>query len=317
VIKSDFGKIRISLVIPIYKNEDSLESLFLMLNEQKILFESVDCEFEPILVIDGSPDNCLAIILNAKDESLIPTESKIVELSRNFGQVQALYAGLEISTGNCSICFSADMQDPPELFLEMYKLYCKKNEIVLCVRSAREDSFFRNLTSTIGYSILRRQESAIPKGGFDFFLIGSRAKKFLLERHGTRRFLQGDLVNLGFSPEIIKYRRVKRAQGRSSYTFRKRLGLFADAFYDSSDLPIKLSTRFGFIVANLGFISAIFLLVNFWLGITPFNGFTALITPVLILGGIQLMVLGVIGEYIYRIFDITRNRPSYIVKNVF
>lgn len=310
-------KHQISLVIPIYKNEENLNDLFRMLNKQYQNFKTIDCDFEPILVIDGSPDNCLQLAITAKAQKLIPPNTKILELSRNFGQVQAIYAGLSISTADCAICYSADMQDPPELFLEMYEAYCKDNQVVLCVRTSREDSFFRNLTSRIGYEILRREEPTIPKGGFDFFLIGSHAKRFLLERNGSRRFLQGDLVNLGFSPAVINYRRIKRANGRSSYTFRKRLMIFADAFYDSSDLPIKLSTRFGFSVAALGFISAIFLFVNFLLGRTPFNGFTALITPILILGGMQLMVIGVIGQYIYRIYDITRNRPTHIIKNTF
>ena len=310
-------KHQISLVIPVYKNEENLSELFNMLTQQSQNFKLIGCDLEPILVVDGSPDNCLQLIINAKADKLVPKNTKILELSRNFGQVQAIYAGLTFSTADCAICYSADMQDPPELFLEMYKVYSNVNQIVLCARTSREDSFFRNLTSKIGYEILRREEPSIPKGGFDFFLIGSQAKKYLLERSGSRRFLQGDLVNLGFSPAVINYKRTKRSNGRSSYTFRKRLIIFADAFYDSSDLPIKLSTRFGFLVAALGFLSAIFLLVNYLLGKTPFNGFTALITPILILGGMQLMVIGIIGQYIYRIYDISRNRPSYIIKNIF
>jgi dolichol-phosphate mannosyltransferase len=209
------------------------------------------------------------------------------------------------------------MQDPPELFLEMYKAYRQGNEIVLASRLSREDKFLQNLTSKIGYGILRRDQPNIPKGGFDFFLIGNKAKGYLIQRNGSRRFLQGDLLNLGFSPVVLSYKRRKRTNGPSSYTFRKRLAVFADAFYDSSDLPIKLSIRTGFIVSSLGFISAIFMLANYFLGKTPFNGFTALITSILILGGIQLMVLGIIGEYISRIFDVSRNRPNYIVKNIF
>ena len=306
----------LSLVIPIYKNEENLGELFLMLNEQESNFRDLGCKFEPIFVVDGSPDNCLELILKAKHENEIPSSTLILELSRNFGQVQALNAGLSVSTGNSAICYSADMQDPPELFLEMYSAYRQGNEIVLGARLSREDSFIQNLTSKIGYGILRREEPNIPKGGFDFFLIGNIAKGYFMQRNGSRRFLQGDLLNLGFSPVVLNYKRKKRVNGRSSYSFRRRLGVFADAFYDSSDLPIKLSTRLGFIVASFGFMSAIFLLVNYFLGKTPFNGFTALITSILMLGGIQLMVLGIIGEYISRIFDISRNRPNYIVKNI-
>jgi polyisoprenyl-phosphate glycosyltransferase len=307
----------ISLVIPIYKNEENLSDLFSMIKKQESEFRNIECKLEAIFVVDGSPDNCLEMIIRAKEEKKIPSNTVILELSRNFGQVQALNAGVSVSTGNAAICYSADMQDPPELFLEMYKAYRLGNEIVLAARLSREDNFLQNLTSKIGYGILRRDQPNIPRGGFDFFLIGNQAKGYLTQRNGSRRFLQGDLLNLGFSPVVLSYKRRKRVIGRSSYTFRKRLAVFADAFYDSSDLPIKLSTRTGFIVSSLGFISAIYMLANYLIGKTPFNGFTALITSILILGGIQLMVLGIIGEYISRIFDVSRNRPNYIIKNIF
>ena len=113
----------LSLVIPIYKNEENLSELFLMLNEQESIFKNLGCRFEPVFVVDGSPDNCLKKLLKAKDEDEIPSSTLILELSRNFGQVQALNVGLSVSTGNSAIWYSADMQDPPELFLEMYSNY--------------------------------------------------------------------------------------------------------------------------------------------------------------------------------------------------
>ena len=306
----------LSLVMPIYKNEDNLEELFQMLVEQDGKFASLGCYFEPVFVVDGSPDNCLRMIIEAKKKNRIPKSSIIVELSRNFGQIQAINAGFSLSTGKSTICYSADMQDPPELFIKMYEAFIEGHEIVLAVRSAREDNFIQNLTSKIGYGILRREVPNIPKGGFDFFLVGQESKLHLMQRNGSRRFLQGDLINLGFSPAILHYKRSKRVKGRSSYTFKKRLAIFADAFYDSSNLPIKLSSRVGFVVASFGFFSAVYLLISYFSGKTPFDGFTALMTSILFIGGIQLMVLGVIGEYISRIFDISRNRPIYVVKSV-
>jgi glycosyltransferase involved in cell wall biosynthesis len=288
-----------------------------MLLDQEQVFAALGAALEVIFVVDGSPDASLRILLEKKTSKLLPKESKIIELSRNFGQVPALIAGLETSKGDCSICYSADMQDPPELFLEMFNLFVQKNEIVLAIRASRRDSFFRNFTSRIGYSILRRKVPTIPKGGFDFFLLGSSARNSLLIRSGSRRFIQGDILNLGFDPRFIEYNRTAREKGKSAYTFAKRLETFVDAFYDSSDLPIKVTTRLGFAIAVSGFLSAIYLLIVYFKGESPFNGFTALVTSILILGGIQLMVLGVIGEYIYRIYDITRNRPKHIIKDIF
>jgi glycosyltransferase involved in cell wall biosynthesis len=307
----------VSIVIPVFKSQESLEDLSLMLLKQERIFADLGVLFEVIFVIDGSPDESLNILLGKKNEKLLPASTRIIELSRNFGQVSALVAGLEISQGDCSICYSADMQDPPELFLKMYQMFIENNEIVLAVRGSRRDSFFRNFTSKIGYSILRSKVPTIPKGGFDYFLIGDTAKKSLLTRSGSKRFIQGDILNLGFNPRLIEYSRVARDKGKSAYTFRKRLEAFADAFYDSSDLPIKVATRLGFGIATSGILSAGYLLLAYFNGESPFNGFTAIATSVLILGGIQLMVLGVIGEYIYRIYDISRNRPKHVIKNIF
>jgi dolichol-phosphate mannosyltransferase len=308
---------KVSLVIPIFKNESNLEDLLPMLVQQKKVFEKEGHTLEPILVVDGSPDNCLEILLNAKSQSLIPKATKIIELSKNYGQVSAILAGLEVSTGNCSICYSADLQDPPELMLKLFRNFLDKKEIVIAVRSSREDNLLQNATSKIAYWLLRIKSPEIPKGGFDFFLLGNNAKRFILERAGSRRFLQGDILNLGFSPEFIKYRRLKRTKGKSSYTFRTRFNLFTDALFDSTDLFIKLATRIGFIIAFSGLISAIFVLIGYLKGYSPYNGFAAIFSSILVLGGFQLVMLGVIGEYIYRIYDIARNRPRYIIKNIF
>ena len=308
---------KVSIVIPVYKSQESLEDLSLMLLEQERIFTALGAILEVVFVVDGSPDESLEILVGKKNSRLLPKNSRIVELSRNFGQVSALIAGLEVSQGDCSICYSADMQDPPEMFLKMYELFIEKAEIVLAVRASRRDSFFRNFTSKIGYSILRNKVPTIPKGGFDFFLLGDVARKSLLTRSGSKRFIQGDILNLGFDPRLIEYNRAARDKGKSAYTFGKRIEAFTDAFYDSSDLPIKVATRLGFGIATTGFLSAGYLLIGYFNGESPFNGFTAIVTSVLILGGIQLMVLGVIGEYIYRIYDISRNRPKHIIKNIF
>lgn len=308
---------KVSLVIPIFNNESNLEDLLFMLIKQKEVFEKEGHTLEPILVVDGSPDNCLVLLLNAKSKSLTPKNTRIIELSKNYGQVSAILAGLEVSTGDCSICYSADLQDPPELMLKLFRNFLDKKEIVIAVRSSREDTFFQNITSKIAYWLLRIKSPEIPKGGFDFFLLGNNAKRFILERAGSKRFLQGDILNLGFSPEFIKYRRLKRKNGKSAYNFRTRFNVFIDALFDSTDLFIKLATRLGFIIAFLGIISAIFVLIEYLKGYSPYDGFTAIFSSILILGGLQMMMLGIIGEYVYRTYDIARNRPRYIIKNIF
>lgn len=308
---------RISIVIPFYKNEENINQLVSMLNAQSLEFLNLGLNLEPVLVIDGSPDRSLEILIRNKEEGVLPSETKIVKLSRNFGQISALIAGMEVATGDCVICYSADMQDPASLFMPMYKSYRSGNEVVLAVRMARKDHWFRNLTSKLGYGLLRLEMPEVPKGGFDFFLVGSKAKELLISRAGARRFLQGDILKLGYSREIIKYSREKRSLGKSSYTFRKRLSLFTDAFFDTSDFPIKVGTRLGFAIAASGFFTTAFVLVSYIEGKSPFNGFTALLSAVLILGGLQLALIGIIGEYIYRTYDIVRNRPRHIIENTY
>ena len=308
---------RISIVIPFYKNEEDINHLVSMLNTQSSEFLDAGSNLEPILVIDGSPDNSLEILIRNKEEGFLPSETKIVKLSRNFGQISALMAGMEVASGDCVICYSADMQDPAILFMPMYKSYRSGNEVVLAVRMARKDHWFRNLTSKLGYGLLRLEMPEVPKGGFDFFLVGNKAKELLISRAGGRRFLQGDILKLGFSREIIKYSREKRSFGKSSYTFRKRLALFSDAFYDTSDLPIKFGTRIGFAISAIGFLATFFVLASYIKDESPFNGFTALLCTTLILGGLQLALIGIIGEYIFRTFDIVRNRPRFIIEKIY
>jgi dolichol-phosphate mannosyltransferase len=305
---------RVSLVMPIFKNEENLAKLKIVVTQALRNFEAIGVEMEPIFVIDGSPDNSLEILVNLKQCGELPSTSIILQLSRNFGQIYALLAGIARAGGDAIICYSADMQDPDSLFLPMFSEYQNGNEVVICRRDEREDHWFRSLTSKIAYGFLRRSYPTIPKGGFDFFLIGDKAKSALLSISGGRRFLQGDLLSLGFKTKQIGYKRVERIHGVSAYTFRTRLELFSDAFFDISALPVKVATRLGFLIAMLGFCTATYFVFSYFLGRIPFNGFTAIMTSVLVLGGIQLTLIGLIGEYVHRSHEILRHRPIYLVE---
>jgi len=307
----------ISIVIPVYMNADGLKDLAneLVLREQE--FTQLGIELQTVFVVDGSPDNSLAILLDLKKHRKLPQDSKVVKLSRNFGQISALLAGLEISDGECMICYSADMQDPSKLFITMYEHFRNGSEVVIATRESRSDGFIWDMTSKFGYALLRREVPNIPKGGFDFFLIGQKARKILLDRAGSKRFLQADILHLGFQPVLIGYPRVKRMYGKSGYSFRRRLEVFVNAFFDSTDLPIKVATRLGFTISICGFLSTLFVLFSYLRGDSPFNGFAAITSAILVIGGLQLGLIGILGEYIYRIYDINRNRPRFIIEKVY
>jgi dolichol-phosphate mannosyltransferase len=307
---------KVGLVIPVYMSAEGLTDLSRMLMDQEEKFLQLGTTLQVIFVVDGSPDNSLDMLMKLRHEKRIPINSLIVKLSRNFGQTAAVLAGLELSDADCTICYSADMQDPSELFIPMYEHYKSGKEMVIAIRRSRSDGILWDLTSKIGYGLLRKEVPSIPKGGFDFFLIGRSAKLALLKRSGSMRFMQGDLLHLGFEPVEIEYDRVKRKHGKSAYTLRKRLNIFSNAFYDSSDLPIKVATRLGFSLSGVGFLTAIFFLIGYFRGLSPFNGFAALACAILVLGGLQLALIGFLGEYVYRIYDISRGRPVYVIDKI-
>ncbi len=303
----------ISIVVAVYKNELSIYPFLTCL--ETVIQKLVDVsEFEIIIVNDGTPDKSMT-----KVDSFIKkgTTLKIrtIELSKNFGQLSAILAGISVSNSDAVINISADLQDPPELIPKIVNEYLAGHKIVICARKGREDGNIQKLTSAIGYFFLGRGSQQIPKGGFDYFLLDREPAKHLLELKGRFRFFQGDILGLGFNPQILNYIRKKRVYGKSSYTFSRRIQVFIDSFVDISFMPIKLVTRFGFLTALIGFIFALLALFSFINGNSPFDGFTAIFFALLIFGGLQLMAIGLIGEYIFRIYDISRGRPAFIIKN--
>jgi len=302
----------ISIVVAVYKNELSIQP-FLSRLEKVIHGLAGKYKFEVIVVNDGTPDQSMREI-----DSFIKKTPRLkivkIELSRNFGQLNAILAGISVSISDAIINISADLQDPPELIPEMLENYKNGNKIVICARKEREDGFIQKLTSSLGYYLLGRGEQKIPKGGFDYFLLDREPVMHLLALKGRFRFIQGDILGLGFNPIVIRYARKKRIYGKSSYTFLRRLRVFLDSFVDISFLPLKLVTRIGFLISLAGFLVTLFSLLSYGYGNPPFTGFTAIFVAILIFGGLQMMAIGLIGEYIFRIYDLNRGRPTFIIK---
>jgi len=312
-MKSHLSPAVVSIVIAVYKNEKSIEPLFRRIESMSGKLDS-HINLEVIFVIDGSPDRSLIEakkLITASNQ----IEIKVYELSRNFGQLGAILAGLNKARGDAVINISADLQDPPELIEKMINSWQCGNEIVICARADREDSFFQRITSFIGYFFLSKGPHRVPKGGFDYFLISLAPLKHLLAMKGRFRFFQGDILGLGFPTALISYTREKRKYGKSSYTFSKRFQVFVDSLIDISYFPIKLITRAGILVSILGFILALVTALRFFQGHAPFNGFTALLCAILIFGGIQIISIGLMGEYLFRVYDMLRERPVFIIKD--
>jgi polyisoprenyl-phosphate glycosyltransferase len=307
----------VSVIVPVYKNADTLnelsERLFAELSKKYSNPES----YELIFVIDGSPDDSLSILLVKHEEFLSRSlKIRIIELSQNFGQTAAIIAGIECSDAHACIVISADLQDPPEEIANLIASWEEGFEIVISTRESRKDSFTNVFTSKIAHKVLRFSQPEIPKNGFDFFLITKNARNHLVSIRGRNRFLQGDILSLGFRQKVISHNRLARTKGQTAYTFKSRFKLFVDSLFENTRFPITLIFGLGTSVSILGFVLATLSIVNYFIGFAPFNGFVAIFSSILFLGGIQIFLIGLIGQFIFRTFEIARGRPLYIIREI-
>jgi len=305
-----------TIIVPVYYNEGSLKPLFKNLKE-KVIDQNKDKVWEVIFVDDGSGDNSLKELLELKNESqeLI----KVIRFTRNFGQFHARKAGMKLSTGKCIIHTTADLQDPPELINEMLHYHFNENyEIIAGERDGREESLYRRITSRIFYQIMRKLTFPnMPLGGFDYVLISEKVKNVLLENNEAMPFMQGQILWTGYRIKFIPYKRRKREIGKSKWTFGKKLTLLIDGILGYSFIPLRMMIMVGISVSLLGFIYAIYILVERLVQGVNVQGWAPLMIVILILSGIQMLMVGVIGEYVWRTLDQVRNRPDYIIERVY
>ena len=295
----------ISVIVAIYNNESTLHCFFENLVD---VLTNLCVNYEVVAVLDGPEDSSPTIVKNL---AKINDRIRPISLSRNFGQVAAIIAGIEHARGRCVVNISADGQDPAILIKDLYSHFLAGEEIVIAFRISRDDRFFIRLTSRIAYFVLRSEQKNIPVGGFDYFLLSSKAYHELIRLKGRFRFLQSDILDLGFDPVFIPYHRDK-SLGTSNYTFTKRLKYFENGLVDSSYNPIRFFLDLGAIFASLGFTLSIASIISYFMGNFPFRGFSSLFLAILLIGGLILFCVAFIGMYVYRIYDFTRGRPTYL-----
>ncbi len=304
---------KISFVVAVYHNEGTLSR-----THEKIqtVFsrELPRYEYEIVFVDDGSTDGSLTELLELRKQD---SRIKVITFTRNFGQMAAMLAGFREATGDAVVNISADLQDPVELIPQMVTKWCDGSEIVICYRTDRSDGFFSKLLSRLAYKILRISLPQIPPGGFDFVLMDRKVMDIFNAVDVRHRFFQGDLLWSGYRTSFIPYVRLKRTIGKSQYTFGKKLKNFLDAILDASYLPIRFISLVGLITFALGVIYS-FTIVYSWLrGETPFEGWAPIMIAIMIIGGLLMLMLGVIGEYIWRIYEEVRKKPNYVVRDKF
>ena len=301
---------KISIVVAVYQNEGSITETH---DRIQATFERTlpHHEYELVLVDDGSKDGSWAEIVGLQERD---PHVKAITFTRNFGQMAAMLAGFKAATGDAVINISADLQDPVELIPQMVEKWEGGSELVLCFRTSRSDPLIARFTSRVAYHVLRMSLPQIPRGGFDVVLMDRVVMDTFNAIDVRHRFFQGDLLWGGYRTSLIPYERQARTIGRSQYNFGKRLKNFIDAVLDASYLPIRFISVLGVVTASLGFLWALTIIVSWLAGDSPFTGWAPLMVALLVVGGLIMLMLGVIGEYVWRINEEVRKRPNYVVR---
>jgi len=305
----------LSLVIPVYYNEENIPVTWRALRETlETLPHGID--WEVIFVDDGSGDDSFARLCEVRESA--PERVCVLKLLRNFGQYAAIQAGLQRARGDACVVMSADLQDPPQLILEMVSRWADgEHKVVLCTRNQREDGKLAAWTSRIFYRLMRRYAIPnMPEGGFDYFLIDRCVIDIMQAVPERNGFLQGQVLWAGYEPSLIPYTRRRRDLGRSRWTLSMKLAYFFDGFVSYSVAPIRLITAVGILVSVLSF-SYAGLILGAWLVSAIFiPGWAATMVTILMLSGLQLVMLGIIGEYLWRTHQAADRRPAFIIEAI-
>jgi dolichol-phosphate mannosyltransferase len=304
----------VSIVVPVFHNESSLPPLLEEL--QKLAERNGGDRFEFVFVDDGSKDNSFAVLERLADGD---ERVRVVKLSRNFGSNAAILAGLTVATGDVIGAIAADLQDPPDKFDEMLALWRGGKKVVLAARSDRDDPALTVFFADTFYRLFRRYAlPSMPERGFDFFLIDRRVCDLITSIQENNAYLMGLILWLGFDPAVVEYQRRSRPvkYGRSMWTLAKKFKYFIDAFVAFSHLPVRAASLLGITLSTIGVLYAILLLFMRFTYRVEVTGWTSLMVVLLVVSGAQMLMLGVIGEYLTRTLDETRRRPRFIIERV-
>ena len=299
----------ISVVIPIYNEQAILEELYGRLTSA---VSSITSNYELIFVNDGSVDASLVLL---KELSIRDEKVKFISFSRNFGHQIAVTAGLDSSIGDAVVIIDGDLQDPPELIPELYSKYREGFDVVYAKRISRHgETFFKKVTAKLFYRLLKRITSVdIPLDTGDFRLIDRKIVECLKLMPEQNKFLRGQIAWLGFRQTFVGFNRDKRTAGKTGYPFWKMVSFAIDGITAFSDKPLKFVTKIGLTVSFLAFAVIIYAIYAHFVLHETITGWTSLIVSSMFIGGIQLISIGILGEYVSRINSNVRNRPLYII----
>ena len=303
----------ISVIIPCYNEQETVNRFYKEI--KRVTDDILDYSFEFIYVNDGSKDQTASLVkeLHVKDERVC-----LVDFSRNFGKEAAMLAGMELAQGDAIVIMDVDLQDPPELVPKMIKLYEEGYENIYTRRHNRDGeppirSFFANLF----YKLINQMSDVeIINGARDYRLLSRRAVDELIKLKEKNRFSKGLFQWVGYDSICLEFDHVERVAGETKWSFMKLVDYAIEGITDFSNAPLRFATYTGIVIAVISFLYLIYILIETMINGSTTAGWPSLVCIILFLGGIQLIFLGVIGEYIGRIYNEVKERPIYIVKEV-
>ncbi len=302
---------KLSIVVPVYYNSDTLELLYEDM-KNKILGEIGD--YEIVFVDDGSGDNSWEIMnkLREQDKNI-----KCVKLSRNFGEHAALLAGLSECTGDCAVTKQADLQEDSTLILKMYESWKKGNKVVLAIREDRKENKVKVFFANMYYALVRKfVNKNMPSGGCDCYLVDRKVIEVLERLDEKNSSLTLQVMWVGFKTDMIYFVRQDREVGKSRWTLSKKIKLVADSILSFSYAPLRMMMGLGVIFDIAAFVLLISVLVEKFTVGSPVQGWASIMCVLLFGLGIIMLMLGIIGEYVWRALDASRNRPPFIIDEI-
>lgn len=299
---------KLSIVVPVYYNEDTLMDLY---EDMRAKILDALGEYEIVFVDDGSKDRSWEIMNQIRSRD---SHVRLVKLSRNFGEHAALLAGLSVCTGDCAVTKQADLQEDSELILEMYDSWKKGNKVVLAVRRSRDENRVKVFLANLYYVLVRKLVNKnMPAGGCDCYLIDRKVIEVLERLDEKNSSLTLQVLWAGFQTDMVYFDRRDREKGESKWTFAKKFKLVMDSMMSFSYIPIRFMSVVG-VLFNIGAaILFISVMAEYFTAGTPIAGWSSLMCVILCSAGLILLMLGILGEYLWRTLDAARTRPPFII----
>ncbi len=303
----------ISLIVPVFNEQDLIE---IFLEKTSSVMEEAGLDYEYVFVNDGSTDATLSKLI---DLSAINSRIRIINLSRNFGKEAGMTAGIDHVWGNVLVPIDVDLQDPPELIPQFVEKWREGYDVVYGVRTSRDDdSMMKRASAGWFYRLFNRLSSVhIPDNAGDFRLIDERATSVLRQLKERNRFMKGLFSWVGFYSIGVPYSRPARTVGQTKWNYRKLWNFALDGIFGFSTVPLRIWSYVGMVISLISFLYASFIVISILVFGIDLPGYASLLTVVLFMGGIQLLSLGVIGEYLGRLFIEVKQRPVYIIEGMY